>query len=96
MKKTLIKRINELRGEALAVLSRAKKTFCEDYESEEFYELPIYFRVTKHGYYEEYAIVAIDNRTLTCIAKGETDEYEITVDIDEVETVNLCYLAELM
>ncbi len=92
----LTKTLNLLRKEALVRLSGVTKVFCSDYETEEFYELPIYFRVTKHGYYEEYAVVSIDKNNLTCIAKGETNEQEITVDINEIETVNLCYLAELV
>lgn len=94
--KTLVSQIMALREKALAKLSKANEVFCNNFESDLFYELPIHFQVTKHGYYEEYAIVSIEGRQARCIAKGESDEPEITIDLEDIETVNLCHLADLL
>lgn len=70
----------------------------DDIYEDKFYEQPVFSKVIKHGFYEEYSIISIrkdeiGNVYVKGIERGETREEE-EVDINEVESSVLCYLAD--
>ena len=61
-------------------------------------ELPSISYVTKHGFYEEYAILSIEKIDDRFIAhttgKGENYGQNEDFEIDEIDSPSLCYLAD--
>lgn len=97
---TYLQQLHTLREDALAdilKLTTALVTFTEDTEADEFYELPVVSEVSKHGYYEERAIVAVSWNGVKTIGKSEGVQGEIEhYEFAEVDNVNLFALADLL
>ncbi len=109
MKKTNFEvRLTDVAQEALDFLKKNVKVgktivFLTEDEREEdsnkLYELPIGAKVTKHDFYDEFAITSITNKKGTLIfngvCKGEADDDD-EIGLDDISNTNLCAIADLV
>ncbi len=77
--------------------------FLTDKEREKnenaLYELPIASKVTKHGFYDEFAITSItkkgDDLVFYGVCKGESDDDD-EITLNDISNTNLCAIADLV
>jgi len=96
---TFQKQLSELRERALAKINSLNEKHELPYEEGEdsYYDLPVVPYITKHDYYEEYAIVGFTKDTVYGIGRtegiqGDTEEFSF----DDLDTPLICYLADLL
>lgn len=84
----LIYKVNDVMNEVYPMLKTLDKVFLtdEEYENQDdsIFDLPRISRVDKHGFYEEYAIIRLNNGDI--VAKGVSENYgkTITCTVDDL------------
>ncbi len=88
----IVKNIKE--GQEIVLLTE------DDINSDKFYGQPVFSFVSKHGYYQEYAVMSIrkeaDEIIVKGYEKGEGSDYD-EMNINNItESYTLCYLADMV
>lgn len=115
MKKNFVSQLNAVVAEAIKFITEAankqnkivlldKENIYDDdeEETEEFLEMPTITHVTKHGFYEQYAVLSIEKKgddiILNTKGRGEADEYEdfVLSEVSMDDMSNICYIADLI
>jgi hypothetical protein len=95
--KTFLESLNAIRTQSLDSIYLSIKNKKIDIQKEQdIYDLPIVYTVSSHGYYMEFAIIAIDNETVYCTGKGEYEGDEETFSWEDVDTNNVAIIADLL
>jgi hypothetical protein len=84
------------------VLMKEEDIYKDQEETEEFLDLPTLSSVSKHGYYDQYAVMSLekdeDEVILNCIGRGEdSDKRKFKLsELSAEDSSTVCYIADLV
>ena len=83
--------VEQLKNTSAEFLTQKEYDDCSD----AIYDAPNVYQVGEYGTYDEYAIMKLENGTITAIGKGETEGI-IIVDVTELELGEIVYLCNCL